>query len=223
MRQASHSQGSVSSRTPEDWRALWSWAEELGTTPYVLGLLLFEESGMDPGIANSIGCVGLNQFCPGTFEYWVKDQTPDEYLQLSMAEQLDYIGAFWKSKPSKAMLTTRDLFWINFLPATWNPNATRATVVNDPAKLGAKYALQVAQGNPAIAQGRSVILAGDIDDYLAGVEKAPGWQLAKSRIDANAGQAPAVAQDDGQPDPTGDMSNQDDTASAQAAGEGEDS
>lgn len=228
MRPASHGQGGVAKRTVADWQALWRWASELDTTPYVLGLLLFEESGMDPGIANSIGCVGLNQFCPGTYEYWVKDRTPDEYLQLSMADQLDYIGPFWQSKPKKAVLTTRDLFWINFLPATWVPNATRATIVNDPTKLGAKYALQVAQGNSVIAQGRPNITAGDIDDYLAGVAQASGWKLAQTLIaqnDPGSATANVASSDDSSDDaddPTGTMENQGNSPSASSGSDDSD-
>jgi hypothetical protein len=175
----STSQGGVANRTPEDWQALWTWATKLGTTPDVIGITLFEESGMDPGAKNSIGCVGLNQFCPGTYEYWVNIPA-NEYLILSMAQQLDYIGAFWQSKP--AWSTARDLFWLNFVPATYVANADPSTILNDPNKIGASLAASIASANPGIAQGQQYITAGMIDDYLASFEQSPGWQLALQKI-----------------------------------------
>jgi hypothetical protein len=181
---ASRSQGSVRARTDDDWQALWTWSQTLGTTPQILGLLLFEESGMDPGVANSMGCVGLNQFCPGTYESWV-DLDADDYLDLSMKEQLDYIGPYWQSKPDGAFDSTRDLFWLSLTPVTWVRHASSGTVVNDANILGARYATQVASANSGIAQGRSTITAGDIDSYLDSVAQSPGWQYALQRIEAN--------------------------------------
>jgi len=191
-RAPSTSQGSVAARTDADWQALWQTANQLGADPRVLGLILYEESGMDPGAKNTNGssdpeqwCVGLNQFCPGTYGSWV-DVDPLTYLSWSMPEQLGPIGHFWASKPQAALQTVRDLFWQNFLPATWpGPGADSSHVVNDPAILGSSYAAQVAAANPAIAQGRPTITAGDIDSYLASVAASPGWQLALEKIDAN--------------------------------------
>jgi hypothetical protein len=188
---ANTSQGSVSSRTPQDWQALWTWAQTLGTTPQILGLTLFEESGMDPGASNAYGCVGLNQFCSGpngtagTYEAYV-NIPKSQYLQLSMAQQLQYIGPFWQSKPASAMQSARGLFWVNFLPATYVANASPDTVVNDPNVLGASYAALVAQQNSSISQGKSTITAGDLDNYLQSYAESPGWQLALQQIAANA-------------------------------------
>jgi hypothetical protein len=169
--------------------ALWSVADRLGTTPYILGLLLYEESiGINPKAQNSpdlsVACVGINQFCPGTYELFVS-MPPADYLQLSAEEQLPYVAKYWASKPSAGLQSTRDLFWLSLTPVTWIPNASPDTVVNDPAKLGASYAAKVAKWNPAIATG-DVITAGHIDAYLAGVAASPGWQLAMDRIAANA-------------------------------------
>jgi hypothetical protein len=183
-RRGSTSQGDVASRTDADWQALWSWANRLGTTPQILGLLLYEESGMDPGAQNASGCVGINQYCDGTYEYFV-NIPKDQYLQLSMAQQLDYVGPYWASKPAGGLSSTRDIFWLSLTPVTWQPNASSDTVVNDPTILGADYAATVARQNPGIAQGRPTITAGDIDAYLASVAASPGWQLALDRIAAN--------------------------------------
>jgi hypothetical protein len=192
---ASTSQGDVRERTPEDWQALWTAADSLSTTPEVLGLILFEESGMDPGAKNTNGhpddpskwCVGLNQFCPGTFEHFYSGGQED-YLALSMAEQLPYITKFWATKPSSAMQSVRDLFWVNFLPASYVPNASPDTIVNDPTKMDAHYALvTVPASNPALfPNGMTTLTAGDLDDYLADQALAPGWQYALQQIAQNA-------------------------------------
>lgn len=190
---SSSSQGDVSSRSDADWQALWSLAGQLGTTPQTLGLLLYEESGMDPGAKNTQGypddeskwVVGLNQFAPGTYESWVNVDR-STYLTWTMAQQLGPIGNFWASKPSSAMQSVRDLFWVNFLPASYVPNASPDTVVNDPTKMDAHYALvTVPAANPGLFAGKTTLTAGDIDNYLASVAASPGWQLALERIAAN--------------------------------------
>jgi len=192
---ASTSQGDVSDRTDADWQALWALAQQLGSTPQILGLILFEESGMDPGAKNTNGhpnepskwCVGLNQFCPGTYESWV-DVDKQTYLTWSMAQQLGPIGRFWASKP--AFSTARDLFWLNFLPASYVEGASADTVVNDPTKMDPHYAtVTVPASNPNLFQGRSILTAGDVDAYLASIAASPGWQLALQRIADNAPEA----------------------------------
>jgi hypothetical protein len=183
---ASTSQGDVSERSDADWQALWALAQRLGSTPQVLGLILFEESGMDPGASNPAGCYGLNQFCKsgGTYDAWVH-VPPDQYLKWSMAQQLGPIGNFWASKP--AFSTARDLFWLNFLPASYVEGASPDTVVNDPTKMDPTYAtVTVPAANPGLFQGRSVLTAGDVDNYLASVAASPGWQLALQNIAENA-------------------------------------
>lgn len=175
-RPGSTSQGSVADRTAADFQALWDVANRLNADPKVLGLILFEESGMDPGAWNRFNCAGINQFCPGTYESYVSVPVA-EYVTWSMAEQLVPVGQYWASKPDGGLDTARDLFWLSFWPKTWRKNASRDTVVvSDPSVVAA---------NPAIAPGKSVITAGDIDDYLDSVRQSPGWQLALSRIDAN--------------------------------------
>jgi hypothetical protein len=176
--------GNVQALPASFWVALWNIAGELGTTPQVLGLILFEESGMDPSIINAEGCVGLNQFCPGTFGGYVP-MSVQQYAALPAEQQLPYIQKYWADRPSGSLDNVRDLFWVSFLPATWKANASPSTVVNDPSILGASYAATVARQNPGIAQGRATITAGDIDAYLAGVAQAPGWVLALQMLAEN--------------------------------------
>ncbi|HLW44776.1 MAG TPA: hypothetical protein VKR78_01070 [Acidimicrobiales bacterium] len=174
-RPGSTSQGSVSARTDADFQKLWQVANDLGADPKVLGLILFEESGMDPGAWNSFNCVGCNQFCPGTYEGYVS-VSREKYVTWSMAQQLDPIGRYWADKPKGGLDTARDLFWLSLWPKTWKPHADRsAVVVDNPA---------VVRANQNIAPGSSVITAGDVDDYLDTYKSSPGWQLALQRIAA---------------------------------------
>jgi hypothetical protein len=182
------SMGNVHNLPDSFWEALWGVANRLGASPYVLGLLLYEESGINPTAQNNPdlqkACVGINQFCPGTYELFVS-MSPADYLALSAEQQLPFVAKYWASKPAGAFASTRDLFWLSLTPVTWIPNASPDAVVNDPAKLGASYAATVAQQNPSIAQG-GVITAGQIDAYLASVAGSPGWQYAMDRIAQNA-------------------------------------
>jgi hypothetical protein len=60
-----------------DWPAfgdaLWTVSDELGIRPeWQLPVLGIESGGtLDPRAVNANGCVGLNQFCPGTLEQYV--------------------------------------------------------------------------------------------------------------------------------------------------------
>jgi hypothetical protein len=179
---SSSAMGNVQNLPASFWSALWAVASRLGASPYVLGLVLYEESGINPAEKNSIGCVGINQFCPGTYEYFV-DMPPAQYLELSAEEQLTYVAKYWASKPRAGLASVRDVFWLSLTPVTWVPNADPSTVVNDPAKLGASYAAAVAVANPGIAVN-GVITAGSIDAYLARFEASAGWQYAKAQLDA---------------------------------------
>jgi hypothetical protein len=51
---------------PASGAALWLVSDTLGIRPEWQLPVLYMESGFDPSIVNSIGCVGLNQFCPNS-------------------------------------------------------------------------------------------------------------------------------------------------------------
>ena len=64
------------------------------------------ESGLDPSIKNSIGCVGLIQFCPGggrTKTVNGKTYTLDE-LGKNLEAQMDAIKDFWVSGYQKGKI-----------------------------------------------------------------------------------------------------------------------
>jgi hypothetical protein len=77
------------------------------------------ESGLDPSIKNSIGCVGLIQFCPGggrTKTVNGKTYTLDE-LGKNLEAQMDAIKDFWVSGYQRGKIKRpEDLYIYNFFP-----------------------------------------------------------------------------------------------------------
>jgi len=81
---------------PAFGQALWKVSDELGIRPEWQLPVLSLESGFNPSIVNPYGCVGLNQFCPGTFEHYVPVSV-GEYRQWPASEQLaGPILAYWR-------------------------------------------------------------------------------------------------------------------------------
>jgi len=81
--------------------------------------LMKHESGLDPTIKNSIGCVGLIQFCPGggmpkTING--KSYTLDE-IRYDLEAQMDAIKEFWtKGYNNGKIKRPADLYLYNFFP-----------------------------------------------------------------------------------------------------------
>ena len=77
------------------------------------------ESGLDPKIKNSIGCVGLIQFCPGggrTKTVNGKTYTLEE-LRNDLGAQMDAIKDFWVSGYKNGRIKNpADLYIYNFFP-----------------------------------------------------------------------------------------------------------
>lgn len=174
--------GNVHNLSDAFWTAIWEVAGRLHADASVLCFILYEESGINPAAQNSIGCVGINQFCPGTYEGFVSIPK-DQYLALAAEDQLvPYVEKYWAAGPAGSLAMARDIFWRSLLPATWKPNADPSTVVNDPAILGASYAAKVAAANPIGQTDPSVITAGDIDRYLSKIMNSDGWAYCQGKL-----------------------------------------
>jgi hypothetical protein len=94
-----------------------------GTAEMRAGLLL-AESGLNPRAINSIGCAGLNQFCPGTLQSFFRG-TPNEYAALAASQQMQLIRRFWQGHAASHGKSVyagngRNLYWVNFLPDSYN-------------------------------------------------------------------------------------------------------
>lgn len=86
-----------------DWPAfgdaLWKVSDETGIRPeWALPVISLETRGtFDPAIVNSIGCVGINQFCPSAYSRYVHVPV-EEYRRWSASRQLaGPVLDFWKN------------------------------------------------------------------------------------------------------------------------------
>lgn len=129
--------------------------------------LMKHESGLDPTIKNSIGCVGLIQFCPGggaTKTINGKSYSLEE-LRYDLEAQMDAIKDFWvRGYKNGKIKEPADLYIYNFFPV--------AAGKSDNFVLKAKglSAKTVAHANPVFNRvlGRdrdTALTVGDLKDY----------------------------------------------------------
>jgi len=129
--------------------------------------LMKHESGLDPTIKNSIGCVGLIQFCPnGGAPKTIngKQYTLDE-LRYDLGAQMDAIKEFWsKGYNNGKIKSPADLYIYNFFPvAAGKPN----DFVLQSSGLSART---VAKANPVFNKklGKPIetpLTVGDLKNY----------------------------------------------------------
>lgn len=129
--------------------------------------LMKHESGLDPTIKNSIGCVGLIQFCPSGGSTKVIDGKTYslEELRNNLELQMEAIKNFWlKGYNNGKIKNAADLYIYNFFPV--------AAGKSDDFVLQAKglSAQRVANANPVFNRtlGKpksSPLTVGDLKDY----------------------------------------------------------
>jgi hypothetical protein len=127
------------------------------------------ESGLDSSVKNSIGCVGLIQFCPDNKGGSSKTINGKSYnlseLQRNLELQLKAIKEFWSAgKREGKIKTAKDLYVYNFFPV--------AAGKSDDYVLQTKglSAEKIARANPVFNKklGRPIntpLTVGDLDDY----------------------------------------------------------
>jgi hypothetical protein len=179
------------------WALLWSMAADLGTTPQVLAKVMYTESGLDPARVNpNGGAVGVNQFVPPTLAT-VTNLSPAQYGALPAEGQFPIVEKFWARMPRAAMKTERDLYWVNFTPATYKPGMPDSYDIlakfSNGAPVPASLRAQIVNGNPKIANGKPTILAGDLQAFLDKSTATGEFQDVLAQIAAHApGQAIAM-------------------------------
>ena len=144
-------------------------SSEIGISENSILKLMKHESGLDSSIKNSIGCVGLIQFCPdrrGGSSKTINGKTYNlSELQGNLELQLNAIKEFWsKGKRDGKIKNAKDLYVYNFFPV--------AAGKSDDYVLQAKglSAQKVANANPVFNKtlGRPVntpLTVGDLTDY----------------------------------------------------------
>ena len=132
--------------------------------------IMMKESGMDPHITNTIGCVGLIQFCPDIPRGYTKkigkyNVDLNELKTLPAIAQLDLIEEYyskWKGRINSA----DDLYMLTFYPAAFGKPDSH--VIGG----GGKFSLKVSNQNPAIARaagktpGVDFLTVGDVKNFV---------------------------------------------------------
>jgi len=173
---------------------------------------MIAESGLDPTARNPKdtskppAALGINQFSPisKTYQGYVKDIDPEVYLTFPASKQLDYALRFFadqfRNHPAAKAGGARDLYWLNFLPATYVPNAPDSHILApDPAfNLGADIVNAnrslVLPGETEMRSGVPVIRAGGLKAALDRAANASGsrWNAIVSNIVELGGSLPSL-------------------------------
>jgi hypothetical protein len=146
---------SVSNIDDDFYGKLVDGARRLGVEPVSMALVMFAESGINPKAFNAKGgASGINQFMPATLNKVAPGLDPASYRQLSASQQLDYVLKFWASlyaaHPGANQGAARDLYWLNFYPATYVPGAPDDYVITTNPKI---IAANPAFGSPITPGG----------------------------------------------------------------------
>jgi len=106
---------------PEFKEKLSEISKAIGVDENSIIKLMKHESGLDPTIKNSIGCVGLIQFCPDNSGGTTKTINGKSYnldeLKNNLGLQMDVIKDFWVlGKNNGKIKSAKDLYIYNFFP-----------------------------------------------------------------------------------------------------------
>jgi hypothetical protein len=110
-----------------------SLCEAIGTNPYDFAGVIMNESQWNPSATNSIGCVGLIQFCSSSFGVFSSDYSSSQFAQLTVSEQIPYLWQYitnWMNQYNLITISARDIYWLMFLPATYVPNSPDSYVIS---------------------------------------------------------------------------------------------
>lgn len=144
-------------------------AAAIGVSEMDLVTVMYKESGIRPTIKNSLGCVGLVQFCPNKRGGSVKTIAGATYnlstIQNAGLAQLDYVEKYFKSLGfrSDKPATASQLYGATFYPIS--KNKPKDWIFGSEESLS--YAIKIAKQNPAIASFSTKIINGEkvIDGY----------------------------------------------------------
>jgi hypothetical protein len=166
----------VSGIDPGFYPAAWKVGLALGLSPssagYEVASILYSESSITPSVVNSIGCAGINQFCPGSMPTGI---TTAQYVQLTASQQLvGYVWPFWAARVRAVGGIDRaaDLYWLNFYPATYKRGAPGSYVV-DP---------NVGALDSGLSRGKTYVTVDDIQAFLDRIHTQSRWKAIKANL-----------------------------------------
>jgi hypothetical protein len=144
-------------------------SSEIGIDEDSILKLMKHESEFDSSIVNSIGCVGLIQFCPDIKGGSTKTINGKPYYLSELGKdlelQLNAIKEFWsKGRRDGKIKTAKDLYIYNFLPIAAGKSDDFVLQSKD------KSAETIAKQNPIFNRtlGRPIntpLTVGDLDDF----------------------------------------------------------
>jgi hypothetical protein len=155
--------------------AAWSVGTALGLPPatagYDVAQILYSESTIVPSSMNSIGCGGINGFCPGS----LSGISVADFVKLSASQQLlQYVQPFWAKRVKQFGGIDRavDLYWLNWYPATYKRGVPGTYIVNP----------HVGAGDYEISGGRSVATVNDLQAFLTRGANDTRWKAIKQNL-----------------------------------------
>jgi hypothetical protein len=140
-------------------------AQNIGVSESDLLTVMYKETAgtLDPSTTNSIGCVGLIQFCPDTRRGSFKTISNKQYnlsdlSQMTRDQQLDVVEAYYKSVGfrSNKPRTLTDLYVATFQPAAIGKPGNYII----GSSISINYQHLVAEQNPGIAKYSNVFVNG---------------------------------------------------------------
>lgn len=153
---------------PDFPNVLAAQADTIGADPLDVLKLLLSESGLQPGATNHTGftnggyAVGINQFAPVNWHFFAP-LSAATYAALTAEQQLPYVFAYFlalmRSRGLSA-ISGRDLYWLNFLPATYVQDAPDDHVI---VRRGSGY---YGPNKGLDHGGKGYITAGDLQQSL---------------------------------------------------------
>lgn len=135
-------------------------AKNIGVDEMSLVKIMYKESGISASIKNSIGCVGLIQFCPdnrGRKTIGGSDYLISTIEKMTRIEQLDLVEKYYKAQGfnSQKHRSVEDLYLATLFPiAVDKPwNYILGIGSSDP-----EYKFKIAEQNPGIAEFSKVFI-----------------------------------------------------------------
>jgi len=141
-------------------------AEKLNINPDNLMIVFFAESRVSTSIKNSIGCVGLIQFCPDSPGGSTKTIAGNTYklsdiARMGYVEQIELCYKYWLPY-KKWIVTVYDLYLATFYPYAFRKD--------DNYKFGSHVSdsmvKKIASQNPAISKGKDYIDKKVFNEYV---------------------------------------------------------
>ena len=174
---------------------LAAWEQRTGGSAEGAILLMAAESGLNPQAGAGGAAQGINQFQAATLAAQGYAGTLDSFRRMTASEQLPYTLHFWDAQERAhpgATHDPRDLYWINFLPATYRKNQPDSFILAAPGMVwhdGDRTLTgeQVIKGNKGLEAGKGFITAGDLRRAINNQKRNPNVREALTRLQAAGG------------------------------------